>query len=95
MLTRKVNFENKSFVFGMFLLMLFLIVMVLVAMFNYFILGSSNNTTLHPIAKFVDMIYGEVIMFFSPSAGEWFKNINKKPSKDVVSSQEISKTSSN
>ena len=95
MLTRKVNFENKSFVFGIFLLMLFLIVVVLVAMFNYFILESSNHSTLHPVAKFVDMIYGEVIMFFSPSAGEWFKNINKKPSKDVGSSQEISKTSSN
>ena len=95
MLTRKVNFENKSFIFGIFLLVMFLIVVVLIAMYNYFILESSNHITLHPIAKFVDMIYGEVIVFLSPSAGEWFKNINKKQQKGVVPSQEISKTSSN
>ena len=78
MLTRKVNFENKSFVFGVFILMLFLIVVILVAMFNYFILNSSQHSTLHPIAKFVDMIYAEVLTFLSPSAGEWFKSINNK-----------------
>jgi hypothetical protein len=77
MLTRKINFENKSFVFGILILMLFFTILLLVAMFNFFILQSSEHGALHPMAKFVSRAYGETLMFISPQMGEWYNSISE------------------